>query len=701
MVALTSADFSQIPMSASLAATLARASESASVAGSGEVTLEHVLSALCDDPEAGAVLDASQVNVERLKAEAAEYLSRTMQRAEPGQLELAIAPAVKRILEAAAAAARGGRRRDINGAIVLAAIIGDGKSAASQMLQAQGLTFDEAIRALQAALSQPQRDAVAAANPAAAEVVLARARERVSSRTAPSLREIMQDLPRQPAPLPPFQPLPPNHEWPPQTNLVPEPVSQPDWPALQMPSMPSAPSPGPSHNGIWQKAEVTVEIERDAETSTGGSVLTEQPTSPAPFPIAPAPSFPASGPEPSPAQRGGGVAAPSFDMSQMGSSAAAPRTAEPQIMQPVPQPAQPVALPAASSPAPSAAPASVNSAAPAPLPSAAPASEHSAAPPPVVPQPYAIPQSANQSQQTAPPAQAFNHGQPPPSGPYAYPSGQPMGRPAAAPPASPFERPHAFDLGRVAPGAPPPPMPPPIPRPAGPAAGGGGPPSNAKFSARSQPAPGGMRPGPPVADAMPSLQSREPAASAKRERQQHSETGQLAENIPRSMRVGASERVEVRIAKAHVKAIAQGLEGGGAAWHHDVTVTQAMSVRLRAPDGGFFIETASPETQWVENQLGLMSGDDVASWRFLVTPQKRGKARLQIIVSARTVGGDGLAAETALPDQVIEVKVRTNYKRVLLRWTGWLLAAIAGGAFAKFGEGAFEMARALVMQFLH
>ena len=166
------------------------------------------------------------------------------------------------------------------------------------------------------------------------------------------------------------------------------------------------------------------------------------------------------------------------------------------------------------------------------------------------------------------------------------------------------------------------------------------------------------------------------------------------------MRVGTSERVEVRIAKAHVKAIAQGLEGGGAAWHHDVTVTQAMSVRLRAPDGGFFIETASPETQWVENQLGLMSGDDVASWRFLVTPQKRGKARLQIIVSARTVGGDGLAAETALPDQVIEVKVRTNYKRVLLRWTGWLLAAIAGGAFAKFGEGAFEMARALVMQFL-
>ena len=675
MVALTSADFSQIPMSASLAATLARASESARVSGWGEVTLEHVLSALCDDPEAGAVLDASQVNVERLKAEAADYLSRTMQRAESGQSELAISPGVKRILEAAAAAARGDRRRDINGAIVLAAIIGDGKSAASQMLQAQGLTFDEAIRALQSALSQPQRDAVVSANPAAAEDVLARARARVSSRTAPSLREIMQDSPRQPARPPPFQPLPQNPEWPAETNPAPEPVSRPEW---------SSPSPGSSHNGVWHNAQDTGEIERGAEAATGGPAGNEQQTLPAPTPTAsspvvPAPFFPAAAPEPNPAQRGGVAPAPSFDVSQMGRSAAAARMAEPQIT----QAAQPVAHPTA----------------PAPSRPAAPAASNPAAPPPVVPQPYAIPQSANQGQQPAPPAPAFNQGQPPPAGStYAYPSGQPMGRPAAGPSASPFERPHAFDLGRVAPGAAPPPVPPPIPRPA--AAGGAAPALNRKLSAPSISVPAGMRPGSPN-DLAPPPSAREPAAPAKRERQQQAETGQLAENIPRAMRVGASERVEVRIAKAHVKAITQGLEGGGAAWHHEVTVTQAMSVRLRAPDGGFFIETASPETQWVENQLGLMSGDDIASWRFLVTPQRRGKARLQIIVSARTVGGDGLAAETALPDQVIEVKVRTNYKRVLLRWTGWLLAAIAGGALAKFGEGAFEMARALVMQFLH
>lgn len=169
------------------------------------------------------------------------------------------------------------------------------------------------------------------------------------------------------------------------------------------------------------------------------------------------------------------------------------------------------------------------------------------------------------------------------------------------------------------------------------------------------------------------------------------EVGQLVENIPRTMRVARPQRVEVRIAKADVKALADGLQGGGGVARHDVMVTKAMSVRLRAPDGGFFIESASPETQWIENTLGLMA-DDFASWRWTVTPRARGVQRLQLIVSARTVGADGLAAETALPDQVIEVRVRTNYGKVAMTGGGWVAAAVAGGVLAKFGEGAFAAA---------
>ena len=73
------------------------------------------------------------------------------------------------------------------------------------------------------------------------------------------------------------------------------------------------------------------------------------------------------------------------------------------------------------------------------------------------------------------------------------------------------------------------------------------------------------------------------------------------------MRVGVPALVEVRIARADVQAAGRGLQGGGAAYRHEVMVTKAMSVRLRAPDGGFYIETASPETQWIEKRDAAVS----------------------------------------------------------------------------------------------
>jgi len=176
---------------------------------------------------------------------------------------------------------------------------------------------------------------------------------------------------------------------------------------------------------------------------------------------------------------------------------------------------------------------------------------------------------------------------------------------------------------------------------------------------------------------------------------QRAEIGQLVENIPRTMRVAVPVLVEVRIAKAEVKALADGLQGGGGAYHHDVTITKAMSVRLRAPDGGFFIETASPETQWIERAM-LLSNEEFASWRWHVTPREKGKKRLQLVISARTIGADGLAAETALPDQVITVRVRTNYARTASHLFGWGVAAVIGGLLAKFGEGLLDMGMTVV-----
>ena len=102
-VSLAAADFSQVPMSQHLAATLARASDAAGGWGASEVSLEHVLLALCDDPDAEAVLTASRVDVPRLKSETVGYLNSQPRQNAGGTL--GVAPALSRILEAAAAAA--------------------------------------------------------------------------------------------------------------------------------------------------------------------------------------------------------------------------------------------------------------------------------------------------------------------------------------------------------------------------------------------------------------------------------------------------------------------------------------------------------------------------------------------------------------------------------------------------------------------
>lgn len=594
-------------MSQHLAATLARASDAAGGWGASEVSLEHVLLALCDDPDAEAVLTASRVDVPRLKSETVGYLNSQPRQNAGGTL--GVAPALSRILEAAAAAARGGRRRDINGAIVLAAIVGDGKSVAAQILQVQGLTFDEAIRALQAALAPPPREALPDIRPT--DDVLARARERVQSRAAPSLRELMNDMPRPVTPPPPPPPSP---------SVAVEQTPEKD----ASPSAPEAAETGAGETVQSEFASVEAEKQEPFIEAREQPVFEHreiQPPPPAPFPSAYIP-LPSSPPPNAPSTQGGpsqGYVYP-----------------DPRVAAPPPAP-------------------SFDLGRPVPI----------ATPPPIPPM---LPQSAPGF--GAPPSDDFGRSRGAPN----YGSSANAVRPPPPPGAHAAQRPGGF-----------PPMSPPM-SPYG-QNGPYGQTGGATALPQSAPQPGPM--------AMPSPVAGGAAHPNQRAAKSKTESGQLAENIPRAMRVGITERIEVRIGKAAAKAITEGLEGSGVAWRHEVTITQAMSVRLRAPDGGFFIETVSPETQWIENNLGL-GNDDFASWRFQVTPQSRGWAQLQIVVSARTIGNDGMAAETALPDQIVDVKVRTNYKQTLARWTGWTIAAIAGGMLAKFGEGGFDIVNTII-----
>lgn len=678
MTDLAVADLSHIPVSQGLAATLARASEGARATGAREVSLEHVLAALCDDSDAADVLAASHIDPARLKSETIAYLAQRDEgaRGSAPAGQIAVSAPLMRILEAAAAAARGGRRRDINGAIVLAAIVGDGASMAAQLLQKHGLTFDGAIRALQAALAQPQRNDMPTMAPA--EDVLARARERVQSRAAPSLRDIMLEKGQVPE-KPPAPSQPGSFPDPAQSHgAPPEPTAE------------GAPSP-PTGGSQPQPAKPDDEIGETLEQIRSASPAARQEAS-----AKPPESMPASTP----------------DAGAMGKPPSEP---PPGPVKPDPaEPRKQGLSDASSAPTPSQQAGGANRQLPVEGPAATPVGPPpwvKTAPGPGPSPPAPAPPSSPAAPQQVQPMSA-NRG----SGP-----GQTVPAPAAAPNAMPL--PPELEVRRTG-GPQPPPIPPPMPK---------APPNQAGFGAQPMarapqpppgmpsgipPAPSGNLPGmPPMGRPQgapsgvmpPSLRVPAPAAAkaavppAARDREAtrepaKAELGQLTETIPRTMRVGVTERVEIRIGRAHIKNMADGMEGGGLAWQHDVTVTKAMSVRVRAPEGGFFIETVSPETQWIDRQFD--DGPDYASWRFLITPQQRGWATLRIHISARTVGSEGVAAETAFPDQVIEVKVRTNYGRAAKRTLGWIAAAVAGGVLARFGEGAFDAGSGLISKLL-
>lgn len=631
-----------VEMSQNLRVTLQRAGTYVSEQSHRFVTIEHVLLALNEDPEAELMLQACEIDQGRLHSDVSNYLGRLEDRLTPGEAAQPVFDTeAARIVNSAVIAAQKSRRSEVNGAIVLAAIIGDAQTPAAQMLLAQGLNFKAAIDALQTAkapaptsaplphMQDGQSGSPEAANPSpiaanddtrrpspsAAEDALAQARERIRA-TQEAARH---NLPLKPSRLQPAENSPEDH------NGA---ASQTTSDAHQSETEAKPPQP-------LQTEDSLARFERRSPPNVHASP--EQPQR------APAP----------PENRT--LPPENFDANEQ-----AQPVREQQPPEPVLDPLEDITEPPA--------------------------------PPPNNPPPFPAPPPQQQIGATGtslpdrlrrPDPQQFERApQPPANVPRQQPGPAPPSQ-VGSPPSEGIRRPPPPTQQQPA-YRPPPPQYNSPPPPGAPASGGyqgqpPGYPGQAGFDPRvGQPAPSNL---PVPVEPPPSGVPIHPA--------------QLVENIPRRMTRGVSQIVEVRVARADLSNLADGMQGQGLAQRHELIITQAMSLRLRAPNGGFFIETSSPETQWIENKLGLLN-DDYASWRWTITPQRTGRENLQLIVSARTVGGDGLMAETALPDQVFEVRVATNYKSLALRWSGWAAAVVIGGLFAKFGEQILSIGQAFL-----
>lgn len=151
------------------------------------------------------------------------------------------------------------------------------------------------------------------------------------------------------------------------------------------------------------------------------------------------------------------------------------------------------------------------------------------------------------------------------------------------------------------------------------------------------------------------------------------------------MRLGFSTEGEVRIAQERIDHLVQALSGRSAnLGYGDPIVMRALSVRLKAQDGGFFIESLTPETQWVEAQPHGVHVEPL-TWRWSITPRESGKGRLVLQVSMRSIDLDGESEEVGPPDRMVEIKVRSPWLKTALKRLFLLVALGAAFAVGKFG----------------
>ena len=71
------------------------------------------------------------------------------------------------------------------------------------------------------------------------------------------------------------------------------------------------------------------------------------------------------------------------------------------------------------------------------------------------------------------------------------------------------------------------------------------------------------------------------------------EKGRLIEAVPRKMKMNKPSRAEVRITREQLDEINSEFEDLSSSHIHDLAVTEAMTVQLRAPGSGFHIENLS------------------------------------------------------------------------------------------------------------
>ncbi len=662
-MAETSGFATDLPQSAYLAHTIRRAISAAEQRSHRYVTLEHLLLALLDDPDAQALLESARADLPGLRGATTETVNHNLATLyTPGEFDLRASYKVERVLQSASDDARRMGCTEVDGAFVAVALFHETDSPAYDLLKRHNFVFHAANGWLDR--NRGRRSAQFAPEPVAEEETAEAQPTPSAAQKAPAdeAEILLEDIVEDSEPAPPKR-VPRSRQadaaaQSPSGKTI-EPVQ---WPVVR-PSLKLPPNRGEGDN-LWSRS---------------GSPLrpiTSRPTADSAPPVRQEPELGTASPrDPSPSpswEIGPAVPRPTLDRSQMerdwyGRDEAS--RAEPRFATPAEPPRERDLTPAGRvQPVPSGG-ADVRPIGEPPLsvdPDLSPALE--------VPATAGRPGDSADGRASRPHASARERS--------ATTSRSVLPAPTreaeAPPPANGAASPRRY-AERGEPRA----MPvPPAPRGEAPV-----PPVTRLDNMRVRPAPAPPAPQPakPLSKKQAAREREAEKAARGRPRQSSAGTayaGKLAENIPRKMRAHIRMPVEVRVSRDETEAFLSGFEGNAELFRHSITVTQAMSVMLRAPDGGFTIESLGPETQWIFTRPGF-DKEPFGRWVWSVTPTETGRRRLQLVVAARSVDENGLAGDTAMPEQVITVEVRANYTRGAVQALKWLALMALGGVVTE------------------
>ena len=602
----------------------------------GGVTSEHLLFALTEDPEALVVLGASTVSIERLRADITTHLSQLPNDTPAGKPILPTADLLK-VLKLAAMAAQQSARKQIDGAIVMAAVIGDASTPSAGLLRAHGLTFNEVIRVLQrsagpavpapapavvAPRSAPNTtppDAAPPATAAASPLAAARTEEPIAApKVTPrastedllaSVRARLQDA----APPPPPARKAKTADTAPVTT-----------------ARPSASSPASIANST-PPATAPVEVpESDGTVGTSKAVDTASPSALVTLASEAAKAFAAAAPEP--------VISSTVETS-LGAAQNAPS----------------VSLQPASATAPASAPVAPST----PVAASAPVPPVHAAPLAINPEERASNGTSFEGPRTPDELPRFE------ASLLRASAETQINRPNALPTQPPLP---LVSLAAQRNGPPPLPLPTISPQPAAART------PTPSAAPAAQPA---LREGPVRVPAIPP-----PTVDMR----------SLIAAMPKRLRQGQTDIIEITVPR-------RALEIPPAAGHRWPPLRVA-TMRLRAGNDDAHVELASPETLWISPPRVHQGADD-ATWRWRITPRNTGRIRISLAGATRIVGSEGISGEIPLGEETVEIDVaRRGSRRGLVGLLLFgnllglgILAMLMSGRAAEFLGGALRTIR--------